>query len=255
MTTSLGRQLRQRAGLWRSLAIYYGVPGRIRQLTDFYRPFIRPNDLCFDVGAHVGNRILAWSRLGARVVALEPQAALMGWLERRYGGAPGVTLVAEAVGAAAGLADLHIDPTNPTVSTLSADWMATVSDDDGFAGVSWSATERVPVTTLDALITRYGEPAFCKIDIEGYELEALRGLSRPLRALSFEFLPAAIDSAAGCLARLGALGDYEYNWFPGESHRLQSARWLSPDEMAGELVSLGRGRDSGDIFARLRSVA
>nr|HMT20580.1 hypothetical protein [Promineifilum sp.] len=65
-------QIERQAGVLRSLAIYY-APGRVRRLTHFYTPFIRPDDLCFDVGAHVGNRIAAWRRLGARVVAVEPQ--------------------------------------------------------------------------------------------------------------------------------------------------------------------------------------
>lgn len=248
-------RLEQQAGLWRSLAIYYGVPGRMRRLRDFYGRFVRPGDLCFDVGAHVGNRVSAWTRLGARVVAVEPQPLLMDWLRRRYGDRPDVTLVQAAVGATEGQAVIHISSTNPTVSTLSADWIDTVSADESFAGVRWDQTETVGMTTLDALIGQYGEPAYCKIDIEGYELEALRGLSRPLRLLSFEFLPASIAVATGCLERLSALGDYEYNWFIGESHRLVSETWLGAEAMASQVEALGRGRESGDIFARLRSVA
>ena len=85
-------QLERQAGVLRSLAIYY-APGRVRRLSRFYAPFIRPGDLCFDVGAHVGNRVAAWRRLGARVVAVEPQAHLHGWLRRLYGRSPDVTPV------------------------------------------------------------------------------------------------------------------------------------------------------------------
>ena len=42
-----------------------------------YGQFVRPGDLVFDVGAHVGDRIAAFRRLGARVVAVEPQPALV----------------------------------------------------------------------------------------------------------------------------------------------------------------------------------
>lgn len=247
------RRLAELAGLLRSLAIYYR-PGRIGRLSAFYHAFIQPGDLCFDVGAHVGNRVLAWRRLGARVVAVEPQPALMGYLRRRYGSDPAVMLVEEAVGAQPGTAVLRGDPRNPTVASLSDDWIAAVSADPGFAGVSWSEAQPVPVTTLDRLIERYGEPAFCKIDVEGYELEALRGLSRPLAGLSFEFIPARIDLARGCVQRLSALGEYAYNWFPGESHRWASERWLDTAAMLGHLDALGRGRESGDVFARLNAL-
>ena len=236
-------------GLWRSLAIYY-APGRLQRLRRFYAPLIRPGDLCFDVGTHVGNRVAAWTRLGARVVAVEPQAHLMVWLRRRYGRVPGVTLIEAAVGAAEGAATLHLDPRNLTVASLSPDWIATVARDVAFSRVRWRAAEPVRLTTLDALIAAHGRPALCKIDVEGFEAEVLRGLSQPLPLVSFEYLPATITVAHTCLEQLAALGEYEFNWFPGESHRWASPVWLDTPAMTAQLDTLAAGRASGDIFAR-----
>lgn len=242
--------LERLAGLLRSLAIYY-VPGRVRRLRRFYAPLIRPGDLCFDIGAHVGNRVTAWRQLGAQVVAVEPQAYLAAWLRRVYGHATGVTIVQAAVGRVAGEATLHHDPRNPTVSSLSEAWIGVVRRDVSFSRVRWDSTEPVQVTTLDALITTHGRPALCKIDVEGYEAEVLHGLSVPLPLVSFEYIPAAMDVAHECLERLCELGDYEFNWFPGESHRWASPGWLPAPEMAAQLDRLAAGRVSGDIFARL----
>lgn len=241
--------MRETLGLLRSMLMYYGVPGRYGRMRRFYRPFIQPGDLCFDVGAHVGNRVRVWRGLGARVVAVEPQPQMMAWLRRLYGRSPQVALVASAVGAKVGQATLHVSSRTPTVSTLSANWISAVQQDPSFARVAWDTALTVPLTTLDALIAQYGRPTFCKLDIEGYELEALRGLSQPLPVLSFEHIPTAHDLTAACIDRLAELGAYRFNYAPGESHRLLGTQWLSPEAMRAALPQLPPG--SGDVYAQL----
>ena len=115
----------------------------------------------------------------------------------------------------------------------------------------WDEQKSVPVTTLDALIDRYGKPAFCKIDVEGAELDVLQGLSQPLPALSFEYIPAVIETALGCIERLSQLGIYEYNWRVSEFPWLRSPVWLVPQEMAAGLQHMRPDSDSGDVYARL----
>jgi hypothetical protein len=111
-----------------------------------------------------------------------------------------------------------------------------------FAWVDWSGRLEVPVTTLDALIEAHGEPAFAKIDVEGMEHEVLAGLSRPLRALSFEFVPSSMSSALASLERLEALGRYRFEVSLGEEMRLRprpvggradDAGWLTTREPEG----------------------
>jgi len=107
----------------------------------------------------------------------------------------------------------------------------------------------VPVTTLDALIAEHGVPAFCKIDVEGSELAVLQGLSQPLPALSFECIPAARALSLACLARLQALGDYEFNWSWGEEAKLAYQDWCRYPDIEAHVQALSCAR-SGDIYAR-----
>jgi len=147
--------MQQWAGLLRSIAVYYGNPVKLRRMQRFYAQFIQPGDLCFDLGAHVGNRLLVWSRLGARVVGVEPQPACIALLRRWYGRSPSITLVEEAVGAAPGEATLMVSARTPTVTTLSQNWIDAVRQSESFAAVRWENAVTVQVTTLDDLIAAF----------------------------------------------------------------------------------------------------
>lgn len=245
---------RSRLGLLRSLLIYRGVPGRRHLLARFYRQFIGPGDLCFDIGAHVGNRLQAWLDLGARVVAVEPQPQLAALLRHWYGDHAQVALVEQAVGAKPGTGRIYISQRHPTVSSLPRNWIDTVQRTEAFASVRWDAELEVQITTLDELIDQHGRPAFCKIDVEGYELEVLSGLSQPLPALSFETVAPAANLAIACIQRLEQLGVYEYNWSAGETQKLLSVSWLAPELMVARLRALAAEKGSGDVYARLASV-
>lgn len=229
--------------------MYYGIPLRARRLRRFYSQFVTRGSLCFDVGAHAGNRVRCWRQLGAQVVAVEPQPDFVRVLKWLYGRDPHVDIVPVALGRAPGHAEIYVSERTPTVTTLSRDWVEGVSRDPRFAGVAWSPGRRVALATLDQLIQRFGEPAFVKIDVEGFEAEVLAGLSTPVRALSFEYLPAARAVALECIDRLTALGRYRYNFSPGETHRLAEPRWRDAATMRAWLASLPPDSPSGDVYA------
>jgi FkbM family methyltransferase len=237
-------------GIGRSLAMYHGIPGRQRKMMRLYREFLRPGDVGFDIGAHVGSRVGAWRRLGVQVVAVEPQPDCVRVLRALYGRHDNVTIVAKAVGAAPGRVRLAVSTRTPTVSSMSPNWVETVRADRRFARIRWDRSVEVEVVTLDDLVAAHGEPTFCKIDVEGFEVDVLSGLSRPLDALSFEYLPPTHDLALAALGLIEALGRYEYNYSPIETMRFASPRWLSAKEVARLLERFRpRGR-SGDVYAR-----
>ena len=237
-------------GLARSFAVYYAIPFRQRRLRALYAQFVAPGDLVFDVGAHLGNRTRAFAALGCRVVAIEPQPHVARMLRRLVGGLRHVEVVEQAVTRAPGRVTLAVSERTPTVSTLSGDWRDERAKDPDFAAVSWNRSFEVAATTLDALIAAHGRPAFIKIDVEGAELDVLHGLSQPVPAVSFEFLPKALDAAREGCARLAALGPYRFNWSLAESSRLARPEWVDGPTLVRGLRDLGPARH-GDIYARL----
>lgn len=239
------------SGLIRSLLIYRGHPLRAARMRRFYAGLVQPGSLCFDIGAHVGDRIACFRALGAQVVALEPQPLLYRTLRLLHGLDRQVSLHQTAVGRVAGRAQLHLNRRNPILSTLSPVWKSRVAASTRFPGERWETEIQVAVTTIDLLIDSHGMPDFIKIDAEGFESDILDGMTRPVPALSLEYLPETLDQARDCLWKLAALGPYRFNASRGESFRWMHGVWLSPAEMAEWLRRRPEDDPGGDLYAAL----
>jgi FkbM family methyltransferase len=238
-------------GVVRSLRIYYGNRQRRDAMERLYGRFIKPGDLVFDIGAHVGDRVAAFRRLGARVVAVEPQPALRTTLKLLHRRDRAVTIEPVALGRSVGTIDLRLNLDNPTVATASPDFIRAAAGAAGWEGQAWTRTLAVPMTTLDALIARHGVPAFIKIDVEGFEAEVLAGLSRPVAALSFEFTTIQRGIATAAIDRCVALGYASFNAVLGESQTLVHEDWMTAAQIAQWLTALPHAANSGDVYARL----
>ncbi len=230
----LRRDLETLGGVLRSLRIYrLGREARTRRraMDRLYGRFLKAGDLAFDIGSHVGDRVACFRRLGARVVAAEPQPALARTLRLLYGRDPRVIIEETAVGREAGSAELHLNPSNPTVSTLSTELIAAAPGAPAWSSQRWTRRVDVPVTTLDRLIARDGEPRFIKIDVEGLEAEVLAGLSRPVAALSFELTTIQRQVALDAIDRCRDLGYRRFDVAIGESQRLCTATGMRAGRM------------------------
>ncbi|GAA4333773.1 FkbM family methyltransferase [Flaviaesturariibacter amylovorans] len=212
----------------------------------FYRQFISTGDVVFDVGANVGNRVQAFLECGARVVAVEPQPACVQVLRGKFND----TITIENIGLASkpGELEMHLS-TDSTVSTFSTEFRDVTRD--RFRYSEWTDTIKVPISTLDLLLEKYGTPKFCKIDVEGFEPEVLRGLSRPIPFLSLEYcVPEAAGQLRECvdlLHRLSPGGTFNYS--SGESMTWALPEWQSYEQFLQHLADPAFTRTLfGDIY-------
>jgi FkbM family methyltransferase len=238
--------------LRRSLRAYYGDEARHAAMDALYRRFVKPDDLAFDIGAHVGDRTSSFRRIGCRVVALEPQPLPARALRLIHGRDALVIILQAAAGPGDGTLTLRVNSRNPTVSTASSDFIAAACGAGGWEGQVWDRAVEVPCLTLDNLIGRFGKPAFIKIDVEGFEAEVLAGLSQAVSALSFEFTTIQRGVAFRCLRRLAALAPYRFDIALGESQRLTFEQPISAEEMADYIGTLAHEANSGDVYAMRR---
>jgi FkbM family methyltransferase len=223
-------------------------------LHEHYARFVGPGSLVFDIGANVGDRTAIFRALGATVVAVEPQSAVVPRLRSRFAGDEHVTIVPMALAAAPAELTMQLNEAS-TISSMAPDWVDAMRASGRFAGLEWSGTETVTATTLDALIAAHGLPDFCKVDVEGYEREVFAGLTQPIAAASMEFVAEAPEATLETCAHLASLGAAEFALSHGESGVLEP--WTDLDGLRDELTSVAvvDPQAWGDVYVRFPALA
>jgi len=214
---------------------------------DFYSQFIKPGDLCFDVGANEGKRTEIFLKLGAKVIAVEPQPLCIKNLERVFGQEPNFKLVKQGLSDKKGELEMFICEEADTISTFSKEYKVK----GRFSHYNWNKKIKVPVTTLDAIIKEFGSPVFCKIDVEGFEDQVLMGLSQPIRYLSFEFLKEFPEKTKKCLDHLELLGYRYFNADFFEKGELYFQYWMNGEKLLQKISESKNKLLGGDIYAKL----
>ena len=219
----------------------------------FYSQFIRPDDLVFDVGANIGNRSRPFLNLGSRVVAVEPQKECQRILRLKFGNR--INIVPLGLGDKEGVKNFFLSNAN-IISSFSTEWIESVKESSRFKDSTWSKPIKIKITTLDKLIEKYGVPEFIKIDVEGYELEVLKGLSHPVNLISYEYtVPEQVQTAVDCISQIQNINSIiECNFSSGESMELVLDRWMSASDFkhyicSKEFISTG----FGDIYVRKKN--
>ena len=220
-----------------------------KKMIIFYSRFIRKGDLCFDVGANIGERTKIFLALGAQVVVIEPQERCMNVLKKRFKNSSNIFYVQHALGENEDELDLMISSSS-TISSMSSEWIKKVKSSGRFSDYSWDKSVKVKVTTLDNLIELYGKPSFCKIDVEGFEYPVLKGLSKPIPSLSFEFTPEYGESSIDCINYLDNLGYEYFNYSIGESMEMELPEWVSSTVIIEIFQNLSDKTIFGDIYAK-----
>jgi FkbM family methyltransferase len=220
----------------------------------FYSDFIKENDICFDVGANIGNRVYPLLQLNARVVAVEPQKSCYEELIRKFGNK--ISLVTKGLGEKEESKEFFISNAS-TLSTFSKDYIDSVKE-GRFADYEWNKSETVEITTLDNLIKEFGQPKFIKIDVEGYELEVLKGLNSPVYMISFEYcVPEQLKKVYDCLNRIKTIdNNIECNYSVGESMAFKLDNWISYESMVQHIGSQEfESTDFGDVYIRNKGIS
>ena len=217
---------------------------------EIYKNILKQDSLCFDIGANIGNKAETILKYSSQVICVEPQITCVSKLKRRFINDKNVIVVNKVCGPTIGTSKLFISQYD-TLSTMSEEFIETTKK-ERFKGMLWNTYIDVEVTTLDSLIDEYGLPFFCKIDIEGYELEVLRGLSKPIPYISLEFTPELKENTFKCIDYLLKLDNrYVFNYSEGESGIFTFEDWINGSDIKEFLLKNNDFKISfGDLYAK-----
>ncbi|MBU0579717.1 MAG: FkbM family methyltransferase [Candidatus Margulisbacteria bacterium] len=213
----------------------------------FYSKFLQQGDLCFDIGANKGEKAKIFLALGAKVICVEPQSALKKEFDTKFKNTPNVIFVNKGLADQEGWGELALCETDNTLATLSSAW---IQNSRFSKSHNWHSKEKIPLTTLDLLIKKYGVPKFCKIDVEGYEVNVIKGLSQSIPFIAFEFTKEELTNAKIVLAHLKKIGSIVINYTLGEKNQFIENSWLSPEEIISKLEKNKDPLLWGDIYVK-----
>jgi len=160
----------------------------------------------FDIGANEGFLTAIFRDAGFAVVAVEPAKRNIAILKQRFRNDSNVIIVEAAVSDKEGEINFYESKTNAAFGTASQKWKEQGAS--RHPDVIYQQGSVIKTITLDQLITKHGKPAFIKIDVEGHEEFAIKGLSQTLPLISFEaILPEFLEETKKCITHLTSLDE------------------------------------------------
>ncbi len=144
----------------------------------------RDFDLVLDVGASTGNyaRTIRAGGFERRICSFEPLRASFVRLEKLAADDPDWSCLRLAIGAHPGEAEINVAGNSDSSSLLEMGERHARSDPLSV----YVGTETIELSTVDEIWDRVvseGEAVFLKLDVQGFELEALHGAERSLPAI------------------------------------------------------------------------
>lgn len=220
------------------------------EMINIFEHIIERNDLVFDVGSNIGDKSENFLRLGAKVVAFEPQLECCNYSINRFQN--NSNFVCENIGldSSKGFSTIHIASYH-SISSMSQEFI-TESKKERFQDYNWNNQRQIQTDTLDNLIEKYGRPKFIKIDVEGYELNVLKGLSHPIEFISIEFNPELCKETVKCIEYLEELNnDCLYNYGYRNDEHFKFENWISKEEIVSYLQSVNDFKfEFGDVYCK-----
>lgn len=204
----------------------------------------------FDIGCNVGNWIKANYDPDIRFIGVEASPKTAHICRSNFIDKENVFILNFLVTSESGKSEnfYECEAEGGVLSTASTDW----KDKGRFANYKYQEAIKVNTISLDFLINLFGIPEEIKIDVEGFELEVLQGLSQKVNLLSFEWSEEFLDKNVHCIVQLIKIGFSEFYLKEDDPYTFKPEKWYSATEIIEQLTHYLPERKTawGMIYAR-----
>lgn len=150
------------------------------------------------VGAHYGQEYSDYAAAGVKdIVFIEPCEKAFEVLKATFSNIPGITLINSACGSEFAIAEMNVETANKGMSNS---LLKPAKHLQQYPSIQFTAKEEVEVHTLDELME--GRPGIYNtlvMDVQGYELEVLKGAVKTLEGIAYIYTEVNRDEVyEGC---------------------------------------------------------
>jgi FkbM family methyltransferase len=187
--------------------------------------------LIYDVGAHRGEDTEFYLNKGFSVVAIEAVPEFCDELKKKFGNylkEGKLTVLNFAISSTTGEVDFYVDEKNTVWGTTNLDW---VERNKSTAGQRTIKKIRVASMSLNNVMKVYGVPRYCKIDIEGNDLDAVKSLKENTLTPKFVSIESDKSSWEKLLEEFQVLSELGYKKYKiVDQTTLESQRCPNPSQ-------------------------
>jgi len=174
----------------------------------------KPKKLIFDIGSNIGKFTnVCEKNYNCKVVLVEANKDLYDELNLKFGKKHHVLNLA-IDNECDKEKDFYVAKWNE-ISTLSNDWVSNSRFSNNYG---LDKIVKVKTITIDKLIEMYGKPDLIKLDVEGYEYNAILGLSQKVDKICFEFAEEEKENIIKSCKYLSQLGYNKFGYIEGDEY-------------------------------------
>lgn len=187
----------------------------------------------YDIGSNIGKFADASFNLypQAHVVMVEANQQLADYLSFKYSD-KNATIINKAVSSISDVEiDFYISNAN-TISTASTEWITNSRFTNKY---TWNNVVKKTTISIDKLLEEYPNPEIIKIDVEGYEFEVIKGLTKKQKKICFEWAEEQETNIRNTCDYLEKLGYEKFGFIHGDEYLVEPTSWTNKETCLKEM--------------------